>query len=161
MKWNHARGRWGLVLLAALLMFIDRLSKLWALSSLAGAQPKTGIPGIFRFVFTCNEGAAFSMLAGSPFVVSVLSGLILLLLGTVILCGRTLDHMTRLCLTAIWAGGVGNLIDRVIYGAVVDFIDLTFISFPIFNVADICVTVGALIFAARLFIPEKKGDAQK
>ena len=62
----------------------------------------------------------------------------------------------RLSLTLVLAGGLGNLIDRALYGAVIDYIELTFMTFPVFNFADICVTMGAAMFALFTLLPGKR-----
>lgn len=156
MKWKRACGRGALASLAAVLLLTDRLTKAWALSRLGEGGTARGVGGLFDFRFTFNEGAAFSMLASNPAVVALLSAALLVALGAVILWGRTLSLSLRLGLTAVWAGGVGNLLDRLMYGAVVDFIELRFLSFPIFNFADICVTLGAVWLAVRVLFTEKK-----
>ena len=67
-----------------------------------------------------------------------------------------LSLRVRLSLTLVLAGGLGNLIDRALYGAVVDYIELTFMTFPVFNFADVCVTVGAALFALFTLLPGKR-----
>lgn len=156
MKWHRVHVKLLCAIAAALLVLIDRLTKFWATTSLSPEGYIRGIDGLFRFRLAQNSGAAFSMLAASPAVVSVLSTVLLTVLGVVVFKARMLSYGGRLCLCAVWAGGVGNLIDRLLHGAVTDFIEVTFISFPIFNFADICVTLGAIGFALYMFASEKK-----
>lgn len=151
MKWKRERGRTVSLLIAAAALLVDRAAKIWALGPLTDAGGSMrGIGGVFDFTVVRNSGAAFSVLASHPGIVTALSALILFALGAAVFFGRTLSVSSRACLSLIWAGGVGNLMDRAFYGAVIDFIRLELFVFPIFNFADICVTVGAAWFAVRL-----------
>ena len=153
MKWKRERGRLASFRVAAAAILIDRLTKIWALGPLNDAGGvMDGMDGVFGFALARNTGAAFSALASHPGIVAALSALILTGLGAAVFFGRTFSPSARVCLSLIWAGGVGNLLDRVIYGWVIDFIRLELFAFPIFNFADICVTGGAVWFAARLLL---------
>lgn len=155
MRWNRARDRVLCAALTALLAGTDRLMKCWALT-LGEGGTREGIEPVFRFSFAWNEGAAFSMLNSRPWLVTALSAAVLLLVACAVFLSRGLSLRVRLCLTLALAGGMGNLIDRALYGAVIDYIELTFIAFPVFNFADICVTAGAALFALFTLLPEKK-----
>lgn len=146
----------GLILI---LILIDQASKAWALSALneTNGYAIPVINGIVRFQFAWNAGAAFSFLKDAPYIVFALSAVVLFLVALIVFLSRTLNAKTRLCLSMVFAGGLGNLIDRVRFQAVVDFIKLEFISFPVFNFADICVTVGALLLILCVYIPSGRG----
>ena len=149
MKWKRGSG----ASLAAAALLIDRLTKLWALGPLSRAGGSmSGVGGVFGFTLARNSGAAFSAFADHPEVVAALSAVILIALGAAVFFSRAVSASARLCLSLVWAGGVGNLIDRILYGSVIDFIRLEIFTFPIFNFADICVTVGAVWYAARLLL---------
>lgn len=157
MRWNRARDRVLCAALTALLAGIDRLIKCWALTLEAGIS-REGIARVFRFSFAWNEGAAFSMLRTRPWLVVLVSAAVLLLVAGAVFVSRGLSLRVRLSLSLVLAGGLGNLIDRALYGAVIDYIELTFIAFPVFNFADICVTAGAALFALFTLLPGK-GEA--
>ena len=85
-----------------------------------------------------------------------MSAAVLLFVAGAVFLSRGLSLRVRLSLTLVLAGGLGNLIDRALYGAVIDYIELTFMTFPVFNFADVCVTVGAALFALFTLLPGKR-----
>lgn len=146
---NRMRLLWTSVV--ALLLLGDRLSKLWVQEVLRPAETMPLLPGFIRLCYAENTGAAFSAFSGATVFLSLLSIAVCIGIAAWLLyrpqCGKLLCSG----LSAVLAGGAGNLIDRISYGYVVDFLELQFIRFAIFNVADICITVGAgLIFIALL-----------
>lgn len=154
MRWNRGRDRVLCAVLAALLVGVDRLIKGWALT-LGENGTREGLARVLRFSFAWNEGAAFSMLRTRPWLVVAVSAAVVVLVAGAVFLSRGLSLRVRLSLTLVLAGGLGNLIDRALYGAVVDYIELLFIPFPVFNFADICVTVGAALFALFTLLPGK------
>lgn len=154
MRLRSARGKLIYVLFIVLLLCVDRLTKTWAIVKLA---PLSGsalpvLDGILRLRFVLNSGAAFSILRSKPILVTILSIIVLLPLCAMLLYSRASRASTLYCVSLVLAGGLGNLWDRLRWGAVVDFIELTFIAFPVFNFADMCVTAGAIGFACALFL---------
>ena len=162
MKFRAIRDR--LIALGAIgvILALDAVTKQWALRALKNAPYSTqgAIDGLFRFRFAWNTGAAFSFLSGAPHVVTAVSIVLLALLCVVIFLPPREKLMDRLCLSMVLAGGAGNLINRLAYGAVVDFIELQFMSFPVFNVADISVVSGAILYAVSACFPLKKGGVK-
>jgi signal peptidase II len=144
--------------LAVWLVLGDQLTKSLLRSYLPVHTAKVIIPGFLNLVHVRNTGAAFSLLAGSNTVWrQVLFAMVSVLALAVILylLSRTpkQDAWTRRGLTLIFAGAVGNLIDRLRFGEVVDFLDfyLRSLHWPAFNVADSAITVGAGILLVTLF----------
>lgn len=138
---------------------LDRLTKLWAerrLSRLPGGASEA-LPGIFRFRYAQNTGVAFSMLSGGRWLIVALNALLILALIAYFFFGKFKGRLFRIGLCMIVAGGIGNLIDRVVLGYVIDFIEPTFMRFAVFNLADACVTVGA--FLCALDLARKGGGA--
>nr|MDD6335256.1 signal peptidase II [bacterium] len=137
----------------AALVLADQASKRWALAELAPVGTMEWIPGIMNLTFTKNTGAAFSLLEGFRLgfvVITVVSiGLILVLLLHPTYRVRGLG---RVGLILVLAGAIGNFIDRLFYGYVVDFFDVAFMNFAIFNVADICITVGGALFVLGMLM---------
>ena len=99
----------------------------------------------FSIDYVKNYGAAFNILSGSRIFLSTVSTIITLYLIYFILCKKNISNLNLLSYSLILAGTVGNGIDRIIKGYVIDFINLNFIDFPVFNIADISINVG-LIF---------------
>ena len=116
----------------------------------------TVIENVLSLRLTYNTGAAFSFLRGSPAAASVLSAVVLICVILFLLMGR-MRNICRYALCAVAAGGADNLVCRVFSGAVTDMIKLDFVSFPVFNFADICVTLGVIVFA--VFYLSDKGAA--
>lgn len=102
------------------------------------------IPGVLEITHCVNTGAAFSVLEGRTVLLAVLS--VLLLAALIVFFCRSPWRKTgeRLALGALAGGGLGNLVDRVVFGGVTDYIRLRFIPFPVFNLADICITCSIL-----------------
>lgn len=129
------------------------------------AEGCTLIPGVLAFTYAENTGMAFSLLSGRPWLLALLSvGLILL--GWRILRRYRLGPWSRAAAMMMLGGAVGNLIDRLFTGYVVDMFEILFVRFAIFNVADAFLTVGCILMAASLlFRPQEwsekgHGDAQ-
>jgi len=140
---RFARGGFRLAWVLFPALALDRATKLLAARFLDGAGRVPFLPGVLNLNYAENTGVAFSMMSGNALVVLILS--LLLVAGVLVwlVFGRERSTLVRLGLWLIAAGGVGNLFDRVAYGYVVDFIEFAFVEFAIFNVADICVCLGA------------------
>ena len=149
---NYPQGKWrNLVFLLSALFIIsvDQLSKIWIRFNLALGQalPETGF---FRLTHVCNTGASFGLFQGHSLILTIvaLTSIFVLLLCVLFLYRRhpILNNTTsRLTLGLILGGTVGNLIDRLRFGCVTDFIDIGI--WPAFNIADSAIVVGAIIFA--------------
>ncbi len=114
------------------------------------------IPGLFHLTYVQNTGAAFSLFEGMQW----LFALIFLVFTVVIVwdfAQKTLPFSAfeRWCIVAIYAGGLGNMIDRLRLGYVVDMIEVEFIRFPVFNVADCFITCGCAALIASLVLVNK------
>ena len=139
----------------AAILAADRLTKLWALRSLA-ARPGGEIPLLPFFSLTDveNTGAAFGMgFSRNRFFIGLSSALILVLLWLA-RAWRGKNLWIRAGLLLVLGGALGNLYDRLAYGFVVDFLD--FRVWPVFNVADSCVSVGACCLAWGLHLDDKR-----
>ncbi len=143
------RKHW--LILSIVLMAVDQ-----ALKALLGQTNLILIPEILALRGTRNTGAAFSMLSDSPLLVVLLS--IALLIALLMFAGKMLSHrLMALSLCMIFGGALGNLVDRLFRGYVVDYIEVLFINFPVFNFADILITIGAFLLAlAVLCMPKEQ-----
>ena len=138
---------WILIALAAVLL--DQITKLIVVDLISYEDVLTVIPNFFSLTYILNPGAAFGILAGQRWVFMVFT--ILIIVGAVLalLSGKIKNIWGVISLAMIVGGGIGNMIDRVVVGKVVDFLAFTFwgYDFAVFNVADVFVCCGVFIFA--------------
>ena len=132
----------------------DRVTKIWAERELAMGDPVPVIPGLFQFTLVHNTGMAFGLLddvsfAGKAWLLTALSGALLLVIVWFALRAGPLSSLSAFGITAMLAGAVGNIADRLLHGYVVDFLDMYLgtAHWPTYNVADamICTGVGLLL----------------
>lgn len=137
---------------------LDQALKYLVRSRLAEYQSLPVIENIFHITFIWNDGAAFSILKGQRwFFVAVALPIVAAALGYALYHlyrGKKLPLLRKIALAFLIAGGVGNLIDRLRFGAVVDYLD--FRVFPVFNLADSLIVASALLLAYDLFRDEKQ-----
>ncbi len=142
---------------AAVLVVLDQLIKHWATAALLPVGSMEVLPGIVELRYCLNDGMAFSMLAGKRgLLIGVTS--VMLVAVLVMLFVRKMPLAERIAWTLVLGGGVGNLIDRVLNGVVVDYINVLFMHFAIFNFADICVCVGVGLLMLVLLLDSTKKD---
>ncbi len=137
--------------IALAVVFVDQVTKGLALKVLSPLPTIPILPGIFHLTFLVNPGVAFGLLRGQPLLVVAGTSVILLgLLWSAARPGKRKEPSRWMVLELglILGGAVGNLIDRVRIGGVVDFLD--FRVWPVFNVADSCITIGAILMAWNL-----------
>lgn len=150
------------IIIIGILIAADRITKYAVETALAGGETKEFLFGLFRLRYVENTGAAFSSFSGNRAVLIVFTSLAIALCLFVLLKKKSL--FVSACLILITAGGIGNLIDRITDGFVVDFIEPMFMNFAVFNVADIFITVGAImliVYEIYLLIKEKKNGKGK
>ncbi|MDO5146278.1 MAG: signal peptidase II [Eubacteriales bacterium] len=144
----------------ALLVLVDQLSKLWAVQTLKDGNPIPVIRGVLEFLYVENRGAAFGIMQGRQWLFLIIS--LAVVLGLVYLLPRIPGERRylwlRLCLYLVAAGAVGNMIDRLFRGYVVDFFYFKLIDFPVFNVADIYVTGSAFCLMLLVLFYYKEED---
>ena len=145
---------WWIALLAAL---IDRLTKRLAANLPAGGR--TLIPGVVDLRRVQNRGMAFSMLSGQSLLLAILTALLIAGIVGWLVCRPDAGRLYRAGLWLIVGGGLGNLYDRLTAGCVLDFIELTFVRFAVFNVADMCICVGAALAVLGSVTPKRAGEA--
>ena len=151
----------GMFAVVAVLVAADQLTKLWAVRVLQYVDSIPFIPGILEFRFTLNDGAAFSMLGGKQTFLILFTSLALLILTMYLVFRMPASRLECAAWTLVLAGGIGNLIDRVANGAVVDFWNVLFMNFAIFNFADVLVTVGVCLLILYLLQVELRERRRK
>lgn len=134
-------------LIVVISVLSDQISKYYAADLLRDAGSVPFVPGVLSLRYHENSGAAWGILADHRWVfMSVSVVAILAIIGYMVYTRKEKkDVFLRLALPLFLGGGIGNMIDRVRFGYVVDFLEFDFIDFPIFNVADSCVTVAAVL----------------
>ena len=142
------------LLMSAVLVGIDQILKILAIEHLKPAGSCPIIPDIFHFTYVENRGAAFGMMAGQKWLLIWVTAIVILAAVVVIVTGKIKNTTVLFAVTTIIGGGVGNLIDRVYRGFVVDYVHLKIINFAVFNFADICVTVGTVLLLVYLLFCE-------
>lgn len=137
-----------LLSVSSLIVIIDRLTKCILLKNFSEGESVRVIPGIFHLTLVLNSGAAFGLFKGQSALFTIFSVLIIALICAYTLRNGCKDLLMLIPLGLITGGAAGNLIDRIAFGHVVDFLD--FRIWPIFNIADASITIGAFILAARM-----------
>ena len=145
--------------LAGVILVLDQITKAMALRRLAPGVPVPVLDGLFSLTLVMNPGLAFGMLSGAPagwrWIAGMLSLVALAILS--VIAARLLPTggvWTALSLGLVFGGAAGNLVDRVRFGAVVDFLDFYWRGYhwPAFNVADSAITVGVGLLALRMML---------
>lgn len=147
---------------AALLIAADQLLKIWVLDTLAGGPSRMLIPGFLQLTYVENRGAAFGIFQGRVGLLSIFTVIVIAAIAYLLIRGKfNGNKLIMWCSGLLIAGGIGNLIDRLFRGFVVDYLDISpLFYFPVFNLADCCVVVGTfLIMIYFLFFENKKGKA--
>ena len=132
-----------LLTLSILIILLDQYTKYIILTNFQSFINKDFL--LFRLDFVKNYGAAFNIFSGNRIFLSCISIIFSILLTYLILKKNTSDFPNLLSYTFILGGSIGNGIDRVFRGFVIDFINLNIINFPVFNVADISINIGFII----------------
>ncbi len=151
--------------LALLVVIADQLTKWWIMSNFALHGQQNIIPGLFNLVYVTNTGAAFGFLAGSKSWLrqAFFVGVAIIALGVMVFAYGQLKRQSKIFIYAlglIGGGAVGNLIDRLRYGSVVDFLDfyLGGYHWPAFNVADSAITIGVGLFLLGTLLQHGKEE---
>lgn len=136
---------------------LDQIVKILAVRGLVPVGTVPLIDNIFHLTYCENPGAGFGVFANYTWALSLLTFLIIVVVTGYVVIKRPKEKVFVTAITFMIGGALGNLIDRVRLGYVVDFLDFRLINFPIFNIADCFITVGAIIFAIYvIFLSDKK-----
>lgn len=147
-----------------LLTVIDQLTKYAAVMTVKVNGPEEFLFGLFQFRYVENTGAAFSSFSNNTTALTVATVIILAGCLILLLSKKIKSKFMNVCLLLVVSGGLGNVIDRIVNGFVVDFIEPLFIDFAVFNFADCCITVGALLMIAYQIyelVREQKNKSKK
>lgn len=153
------------ILFTAALVVLDQITKMLATAYLAPVGVLPFIPGVMQLQYVLNDGAAFSFLSGvegGRYILIAITSVALLALVIYLFVKKPQSRLEYFAWLLVLAGGLGNLIDRILNGVVVDFFALTFMNFAVFNVADcfVCIGVGMLLlFFILEEVHAKKGTS--
>ncbi len=155
--------RWLMVAIAAFVIALDRITKLWIMAHIKPGHGIVVIPRVFRLTHVLNTGAAFSMFESSASPLLVRNLLIAFSIAAVVVVaaliwtmGRSVT-LTSVALSLILGGAVGKLYDRIRYAHVVDFLEVHIVHYhwPDFNVADSAIVVGACLLLLEMLRPQR------
>lgn len=145
------------VLIIALVFVVaDFVSKNYILNNVSVGETFGGFGPLFDFTYVQNTGAAFGMFSGKMNILAFVS--LAFCVGIIVyyIIKKPKEKLFCIALAMIFAGALGNGIDRLFYGFVVDFIETTFIDFPVFNIADIAVCVGVFLLGVYIIFFDKE-----
>ncbi|MDW8758545.1 signal peptidase II [Streptococcus suis] len=150
--------KFGFPIVAAVLIVLDQLVKAWTVANIALDTVEPFIPGFMSLAYLRNYGAAWSILQNQQWFFTIVT--IAAVTGLIWYYIKQIQGniWTLLSLSLMIAGALGNFIDRIRLGYVVDMFHLDFISFPVFNVADICLSVGVGILFICIMKEENNGS---
>jgi len=143
-------------LIVALIACLDQITKVIIIQQVDLFEKITVIPGVFDITHIRNDGAAYNMFSQLPVLLIVMPALVMLAgLVYIGVAHKEKSHLLMIAICMVIGGGLGNLIDRILKGYVVDFFDIHII--PVFNVADIFICTGCgLLFIYLIFIDGKQ-----
>ena len=144
-------------LFAAAIVAADQFTKYLTVANIALGGQVAFIPGLIRFTYVRNFGAAFSSFQNQQWLFALIFAVFtLLVIWEYRKKSMPFSTFERWCIAAIYGGGLGNMIDRVRLGYVVDMIETEFMEFPVFNVADCFITCGCIALMASLILFNKE-----
>lgn len=155
------RKKLPLFLAAAALVAVDQIIKVLTRALIPLGERITLIPGVVGLTYVQNTGAAFSSFTGGARLLSLLSLAMTVLLGVAIAKNWLKHPFAQWSMAAIMAGAFGNFIDRAFLGYVTDMVDTLFMTFAVYNFADICVVLGVIALAVYVIFFYEKYEGKK
>lgn len=141
------------LLIAGCLLALDQWSKSLYVGVAEGTTVATLIPGVLDFTLVHNTGAAWGMLGDWTNVFIVIALIVLAIIAFIVFVrGERTDTFSVIALSFLFAGGLGNAVDRYLNGYVIDFINFKLIDFPVFNVADMAITIGVIMLLINIVL---------
>lgn len=141
------------IIIVAFVLIVDIATKRYFALFNEGQHVFSFIPGLIDFTVVHNSGAAWGMFGNWT---NLFVGIALIICALIVLIliyrGSTSDTFSIISLSLLFAGGIGNAIDRIVYGYVIDFIKVNLLDFPVFNIADIAITCGVVLLLINFLI---------
>ena len=146
-----------MALFAAGIVAADQITKYLTVANIPLYGQVEAIDGLFHFTYVQNTGAAFSSFSGMQWLFALVFAVFAVFIIWEFPKKRwPLTNLERWCIVAVFAGGLGNMIDRLRFGYVVDMIEVEFMNFAVFNVADCFITCGCILLMAHLVFFNKE-----
>lgn len=147
-------------LISLILLIVDQLVKLLIKSTFKLHKELELIPNFFSLHYLQNDGAAFSILQNKTYLLVIVAIICLGIMVYYIQKEKTFTKLSSISLGLILGGIIGNLLDRIIYKKVIDYLSFTFFTynFPVFNIADVGITVGALLLIVSCLKEEQSSN---
>ncbi len=149
------------IALAILIVGLDRITKSNIISQYLPGEVFGEIPYIADLIYVRNTGAAFSVMSENTAILSVISVVFLIALVIYKIVKKPDGFMHNLSVVLFFSGALGNAIDRIAYKYVVDFIDIKWFEFPVFNIADIAIVLGAVAAMVYVIFFDKSEEKSK
>lgn len=143
------------LILTTILVVVDQLTKYLTVQTIDLHEVIEIIPNVLSFTYIQNSGAAWSILEGKMWFFYIVTIIVIAFLLYYLYTEAKTDKILGIILSIVLAGTIGNFIDRLVFQYVIDMIKLDFINFPIFNVADILLTVGVGVLIIFTFYEER------
>ena len=145
------------MLFSGAIVAADQVTKYLTVANIALYEDVPFIPGLLQLTYVQNTGAAFSSFEGQQWLFALIFIVFTLAVGyEFVKKSMPFTNFERWLIVCVYAGGLGNMIDRIRLGYVVDMIETTFMEFPVFNVADIFITCGCIALMAHLVFCNKQ-----
>lgn len=149
-----------IIILSIIFIIIDQLSKIIVVNNLTNNKSIEVIKSFFYLTYTNNKGAAFSILTGRRILLILVALIVIGVLIYYVRKNKIEGKVNKIALSLVIGGSIGNLIDRILRGAVIDFIDVKIFgyNFPIFNLADTFIVIGVFLLIIEMFRKEHRND---
>lgn len=147
---------WFYIVLVLILFTLDQLSKKYLLYNVGFDNSAEFIPGILQFTVVQNTGGAFSTFSKFPYVFKLIGIINVFIFSYLLIATRfKFNNITKIGCAFVLGGTLGNVTDRILRGAVTDFLDIQFIKFAVFNLADVFIDVGVVLILVGLYLRSK------
>ena len=148
------------ILLIIILIVLDQISKIAVQQMLSGRPSLPIIEGVFHLTYVENRGAAFGLMQGKQIFFTIVA-IIVTIVGLICIYKKNYGKLINISISMVISGAVGNLIDRLKLGYVIDFFDFRFIWNYVFNLADVFVIIGTLTLCIAIIISDSKEKKNK
>lgn len=145
--------------ISLIIIFIDQIVKIAINNFISLNEEIKVIPNFFSILYVRNNGAAFSILQNSQILLIIFSIIALYIIYIFLIKNKQLNKISILSISLLIGGIIGNMLDRIIRGYVIDY--LSFFKFPVFNIADICIVIGCLLLILILIKEDKNANNHK
>ena len=149
-----------IIILSIIFIIIDQVSKIIVVNNLTNNKSIEVIKSFFYLTYTNNTGAAFSILTGRRILLILVALIVIGVLIYYVRKNKIEGKVNKIALSLVIGGSIGNLIDRILRGAVVDFLDFKIFgyNYPIFNLADTFIVLGVFLLLISMFRKDKNND---